>query len=36
MKLVNGQYEMSFENGGIRITKNGTLLYLMRARSMCR
>ena len=27
MKLVNGQYVMLFENGGVQITKNGKLLY---------
>ena len=27
MKLVNGQYEMLFENGGIRIEKDGKTLY---------
>ena len=27
MKLVNGQYEMSFENGGVQISKNGKQLY---------
>lgn len=27
MKLVNGQYEMLFEKGGIRIEKDGKTLY---------
>ena len=27
MKLVNGQYEMLFENGGVRIVKAGRELY---------
>ena len=27
MKLVNGQYEMLFENGGVRIVKAGKELY---------
>ena len=27
MQLVNGQYTLAFENGGLRIVKNGKTLY---------
>ena len=27
MQLVNGQYTLAFENGGLKIVKNGETLY---------